>query len=295
MSKVKKIIITGANGLLGASLVKQLSKSSIQFLPTSKSDRSYDKDIDHLYESADILDYEAFKKIIERFQPTHIIHTAAITNVDYCELNEEKCMSVNYKATKELFQLCIKHNIHFQFLSTDFVFDGEKGNYSENDHRNPLSIYAKSKYLAENILLESNYSNWSIVRTIIVYGPHLNRSNVIRWAKESLKKGIHMKVIDDQFRAPTWADDLAWACLRICELNKKGIFHISGPETFSILNIVKKVAHYYGYSMNNVERVDSQTLNQPAKRPPRTGFNLTKAKSELGYNPKTLEETFEFV
>src|SRR5690606_31668018 len=99
-----------------------------------------------------------------------IIHTAAITNVDYCELNPIECENVNILATKMLADLSVEHDIHFQFLSTDFVFDGEKGNYSEEDKVNPISIYGKSKADAEKYLIDGKSKNWSIVRTIIVYG-----------------------------------------------------------------------------------------------------------------------------
>jgi dTDP-4-dehydrorhamnose reductase len=104
-----------------------------------------------------------------------------------------------------------------------------------------------------------------------------------------------MRIIDDQFRAPTWADDLAWACIRICELDKSGIYHISGPETISIFEIVERVASYFGLSRETLIRTDSSTLNQPAKRPPKTGFDLTKSRNVLGYNPKTLEETLDLI
>jgi dTDP-4-dehydrorhamnose reductase len=104
-----------------------------------------------------------------------------------------------------------------------------------------------------------------------------------------------MNIIDDQFRAPTWADDLAWACIRICELEKVGIYHISGPETMSIFEIVQRVALHFGLSTTTLNRTDSSTLNQPAKRPPKTGFDLSKARLDLGYNPKTLEQTLDLL
>jgi dTDP-4-dehydrorhamnose reductase len=200
-------------------------------------------------------------------------------------------------ATRYLFEASKNINAYFQLLSTDFIFDGEKGNYKETDEPNPLSVYAKSKVDGEALLLNSGYNNYSIVRTIIVYGigNNLSKSNIVSWAKEALSKGQPMNIIDDQFRSPTWADDLAWACLRICELNKIGIYHISGPETLSIYKIVERVANYFGLSTETLTKTDSSTLNQPAKRPPRTGFDLTKSRNELGYNPKTLEETLRLI
>ena len=292
-----RILITGSNGLLGQKIVRQALKKGIIFLATSKGENRNPDCPSENYQSLDICKEDDIAFVFTDFQPTHVIHTAAITNVDACELNPEECELVNVIASRYLFEASQKINAHFQLLSTDFIFDGEKGNYKETDEPNPLSVYAKSKVDGEALLLNSDYKNHSIVRTIIVYGigNNLSRNNIICWAKEALGKGQEMNIIDDQFRAPTWADDLAWACLRICELNKTGIYHISGPETFSIYTIVERVANYYGLSTDSLTKTDSSTLNQPAKRPPRTGFDLTKSRNELGYNPKTLEETLRLI
>jgi dTDP-4-dehydrorhamnose reductase len=292
-----KIVITGSNGLLGQKIVKQCLKYGIDFVATSKGENRNNNCPESRFRSLDICDKEAVFQCLNSAKPTHVIHTAAMTNVDQCELNPSECKEINVKATQNLWSVSSDLGIHFQLLSTDFVFDGSKGNYSENDSPNPLSIYAQSKVDAEKLLLDSKNSNWSIVRTIIVYGQgeNLSRTNIICWAKETLAKQQPMKIIDDQFRAPTWADDLAWACIRVCELNKKGIYHISGPETMSVYEIVARVAKFYGLETNVIEKTDSSTLNQPAKRPPRTGFDLTKAKIELAYSPKTLEETLALI
>ncbi len=292
-----KILVTGSNGLLGQKIVKQLSKKNIDFLATSKGvNRNIDCE-EANYVAMDICSEDDIEKFFHSYLPTHIIHTAAMTNVDACELNPEECKEVNVAATQKLFEAAKKIGAHFQLLSTDFIFDGKKGNYKEIDEPNPLSVYARSKVDAENILLDDDYQNHSIVRTIIVYGigNNLSRTNIVCWAKDALGKGQEMNIIDDQFRAPTWADDLAWACIRICELNKRGIFHISGPETMSIFEIVERVATHYNLSTASLIRTDSSTLNQPAVRPPKTGFDLTKARKELGYNPKTLEETLDLL
>ena len=134
------------------------------------------------------LSQEEITAVFHKVNPTHIIHTAALTNVDYCELNPEMCYALNVKATALLINEATKINAHFQLLSTDFIFDGENGPYTETDVPNPLSHYATSKWQAEQLLNKATNKNWSIVRTIIVYGQgqQLSRSNLIIWARDAL-------------------------------------------------------------------------------------------------------------
>jgi dTDP-4-dehydrorhamnose reductase len=216
-----------------------------------------------------------------------------MTNVDQCETDPEGCHLKNVMATHYLFEAAKACQAHFELVSTDFVFDGKTGPYSESDPVNPLSVYARSKVEAENLLLDDAYSNWSIARTIIVYGTGngLSRSNMVLWALEALPKNQEMKLVNDQFRAPTWADDLAYGCVEIVLRNETGIYHLSGPETLSVDEIVRRIAHTTGISNPNITVISSNTLNQAAKRPPRTGFVLDKAQQILDFHPKTLEET----
>jgi dTDP-4-dehydrorhamnose reductase len=292
-----KILITGSNGLLGQKIVKLCLKKGYDFLATSNGENRNQDCPSHLYLPLDITNLENIQTVFSEFIPTHIIHTAAITNVDYCEINPEECHEVNVNATQKLWDEAQKINAHFQLLSTDFVFDGEKGNYKETDDVGPLSHYAKSKVDAENILLESKNQNWSIARTIIVYGTanNLSRTNIVLWSIDALTKGSPMKIINDQFRMPTWADDLAWGCVEICKRNKTGIFHLCGPELMAVNEIVFRIAKCLNKATDNVEIISSDTLSQPAKRPPRTGFDLSKSREELGYNPKTLEKTIKIL
>jgi dTDP-4-dehydrorhamnose reductase len=292
-----RILITGSNGLLGQKIVCQLLNAKEVFLATSLGVNRNDACPSDHYCVMDITNQADIERVLKDFQPSHVIHTAAMTNVDACELDPPSCESINVDAVRHLAHACQKNGVHFQMLSTDFVFDGEKGNYSEEDKPNPLSVYAKSKVQGEKIVSSLANLSYSIVRTIIVYGTgqNLSRSNIVLWAKEALQKGQELTIIDDQFRAPTWADDLAWACIRICRLNEQGIFHIAGPETMSIFALVERIAMHYHLPMSQVKRTDSSTLNQPAVRPPKTGFDLSKAKNRLGYRPKTLEETLDLL
>ena len=292
-----KILITGSNGLLGQKLVKLFLQESINFVATSSGvNRNPDCPSEN-YQSLDITNKSQVDQVVLALKPTAIIHTAAMTNVDECEVNKLGCHQVNVMGTAFLFEAAKKVNAHFQLLSTDFVFDGEKGNYREEDTVGPLSVYAQSKVDAERLLQLSSYTNWSIVRTIIVYGTgnNLSRSNIVLWAREALKKGDPLKIVDDQFRAPTWADDLAKGCFAIIKRQHLGIFHLSGPETYAIIDLVKKIADHYQLDTQHISPVSSSTLNQAAKRPPKTGFDLMKARTLLDYTPISLEASLSLL
>ena len=288
-----KLLITGSNGLLGQKLVANCISQGIDFHAISSGENRNTECPIAQYTSVDITDYRAVNTVIETWSFTHIIHTAAMTNVDACELNPTQCFNVNHRASQHLFEISIKKNIHFTLLSSDFVFDGETGNYSETDEPNPLSIYGKSKWLAEQELIYSGYTNWAIARTIIVYGVghQLNKSNVFSWLLKELSEGNEVSLITDHFRAPTWAEDLATGCMSIVKHQHTGIFHICGPETISIFEIGIRIAKYLKVSSRLIKPIEANQLNQPAPRPPRTGFNVTKARTLLGYQPHTIEET----
>lgn len=292
-----KILITGSNGLLGQKIIKQLKEKGLPFLATSLGENRNPDCPPEAYKTLDISNQVEVGLTLKEYHPDAIIHTAAITNVDYCELNPVECHTVNVMATSYLFEASKSLGTHFIALSTDFVFDGEQGDYKETDLPNPLSVYAQSKCEAEKLLQESSYKKWSIVRTIIVFGNgnNLSRSNIVLWAKEALSSGKELNIIDDQFRAPTWADDLAWACIRIAQIHKFGIYHISGPETFSIYELVLRVAKFCGLETSCVNKTNSESLNQAAKRPPKTGFDLSKSRNELAYAPMSFEESLSLL
>lgn len=290
-----KILITGSNGLLGQKIVKRCIKHNIPFIATSKGPNRNPECPESNYFSLDLLQTDEVHQLVLDQKPTAIIHTAALTNVDYCEEHPEECHQVNVVSSKVLYDAAKSVQAHFELLSTDFVFDGENGPYKEGDQVNPLSVYAQSKVDAEQLLIgdPENYNNWSIARTIIVYGTGfgLSRSNMILWALEALPKGEVMKLVDDQFRAPTWADDLAYGCVEIVKRNQTGIFHLSGPVLRPINKIVEEVGKALKLSSLPIETISSKTLNQAAKRPPRTGFDLSKAEKLLDYHPMDIQET----
>lgn len=293
----KSILVTGSNGLLGQKIVNQLKhRADIELIATSKGENRRIVQ-DFTYVSMDITSKEEVEEVMQKYKPQVVINTAAMTNVDSCEDDRDNCWKINVTAVDYLLKESIKHQSHFVQLSTDFVFDGANGPYKETDTPNPLSYYAKSKLASEELIEKSGYTNTAIARTIIVFGTgdNLSRGNLVLWAKGALEKQSPINVVDDQFRAPTLAEDLAKGCILIADKNAQGIYHLSGPETMSILEIVKRIGGFYNLSTDCVTPIKTATLNQTAARPPRTGFVIDKAKNDLGYDPLRLEEALAFL
>jgi dTDP-4-dehydrorhamnose reductase len=294
---MQKILITGSNGLLGQKLVQQLKNDkSVYLIATARGENRIPDELNFEYCSMDISNEDDVNNVISKYKPDTIIHTAAMTNVDACELNKEECKLMNVDSVRFITNSLKKiktsdFNPHLIHLSTDFIFDGTKGPLSEDEKPNPLSYYAWSKLEAERIIIDSGLS-WSIARTVLVYGviPRSSRSNVVLWAKSSLEQNKKINVVTDQFRTPTLAEDLALGCILIAKKKANGIFNISGPDFMSIFELAQRVANFWKLDKNLIEPSTSEGINQPAKRPPVTGFIIEKAKTELGYQPHTFEE-----
>ena len=288
-----KILITGSNGLLGQKLVAVLRHDpDVQLIATSRGADRTPIPLGPQYRSMDITVQADVDSVFGATTPDAVIHTAAMTNVDACELAPAACQLQNVTATENLVQAAKRHGCHFIHLSTDFIFDGINGPYAEEDVPAPLSVYGQSKLDSERVVMEAGLAKWAIARTIIVYGiaEGLSRSNVVLWAKSALEKGQPIKVVDDQWRMPTLAEDLADGCIRIAKRGATGIYNLSGPDGMSILELVQRVGAFFHLDTSVVTPVKSDSLGQPARRPPRTGFVLDKARRELGYAPHGLEE-----
>ncbi len=289
---MKTILTTGSNGLLGQKITeKVLAEGRVKLIATAKGVNRYPVKDGYGYAEMDILNPEQVKAVIEKYRPDAVIHTAAMTNVDTCEENKALCHGLNVDAVGTLLSICEEKNIQLIHLSTDFVFDGKRGPYKEEDAVNPVSYYGESKVRAEE-LIKNSKANYVILRTILVYGisHDMSRSNIVLWAKGALEKASPINVVNDQWRMPTLAEDLAEACLLAVEEEARGIYHVSGKDYMSIAGLVKKVADYWKLDHSLINEVSSASLNQTAKRPEKTGFVLDKAIKDLGYNPHSFAE-----
>ena len=292
-----KILITGSNGLLGQKLLHKLRQdSSVELFATSKGENRVSEQNGYTYFELDITNQKQVAELIANKKPDVVINTAAMTNVDLCEDEKQVCDALNVEAVRYLADACAKIDAHLIQISTDFIFDGEDGPYTEQDKPNPLSYYGLSKLKSEQIL-QAHSVKWTILRTIIVFGvgEKLSKGNIVLWAKGALEKGDPLNIIDDQFRAPTLAEDLADICILAAKKKAFGIFNASGKDIMSIYEIVERIAKHYGNSTENLNKISTATLKQKAGRPPKTGFILDKSRKELGYNPHSFEECLTII
>jgi dTDP-4-dehydrorhamnose reductase len=289
---MKKILITGSNGLLGQKLVSLLTATAdFDIIATAKGANRLPHSDKYTYHSLDITDRNKVHKLMSEVKPDYIIHTAAMTNVDQCEFEKEACWQLNVNAVEYLAEASKHNGSYLLHLSTDFIFDGQNGPYDENAEARPLSFYGESKLAAEQILQQSSIP-WAIARTVLVYGiaHDMSRSNIILWVKKSLETQKAIQVVDDQWRTPTLAEDLAMGCYLLVKHEVEGIFNISGKDMLTPYQMALQTADYFKLDKSFINRADSSTFTQPAKRPPRTGFIIDKARETIGYNPHSFEE-----
>jgi dTDP-4-dehydrorhamnose reductase len=289
---MKTVLVTGSNGLLGQKITENiLLNKQFNLIATSKGQNRYPDAAGYVYEEMDILDQGQVRNVVAKYKPDAIIHTAALTNVDTCEADKDLADALNVEAIKTLVAICETLSIQLIHLSTDFIFDGENGPYEETAVSSPLSYYGQTKVEGE-LLIGKSYCKWAILRTILVYGivKDMSRSNIVLWAKGALEKGEPINVVNDQWRMPTLAEDLADACLKAVEKEVTGIYHISGKDMMSIAELVGQVADHYNLDKSLIREISSSTLNQSARRPKKTGFILDKAIRDLGYQPHSFQE-----
>jgi dTDP-4-dehydrorhamnose reductase len=201
---------------------------------------------------------------------------------------------LNVSVVEWLGEISEKIEAHLIHLSTDFIFDGIKGNYKETDVPNPLSYYGVSKLKSEEVLINSKIS-YTILRTILVFGKvyDMSRSNIVLWVKSMLEKGKEITIVDDQFRSPTYVEDLALACKIAMDKKAKGIFNISSNELLSVYEIVQQIADVFHLDKKLIKPISTSTLNQTAPRPAKTGFDLSKTNRVLEFYPESFKESLE--
>lgn len=286
-----RILIIGSNGMLGQRLTKLFSiLSDVELLAASAEEKSFSGGIE--YKTLDITNKQAVKEIVLDFFPDYIINAAAYTDVDKSESERELAWKINVNGVENIALYCWTIDAHLIHISTDYIFNGKNGPYTEDATPSPINYYGRSKLAAENSIRTSGV-RYTILRTNVLYGPtHFGRPDYVKWVVDSLRAGQQIRIVSDQINNPTFIDDLSMAISRVVQFNKEGIFNIGGAELLSRLDFTFKIADYFNLDKSLIIPITTDQLKQPAPRPLKSGLVNLKAGTELGYQPLRLNETF---
>jgi dTDP-4-dehydrorhamnose reductase len=267
-------MVTGSSGLFGRRLMGVLRDDHEvvgidKYVPEGQMDLA-----------VDITQKERVKESIVRSAPDVVVHTAAETDVDRCERERVLARRINVEGTANIADACSGVGAKLILVSTDYVFDGNKGNYSETDEPNPISFYGLTKLEAERITSLTS-SNSLIIRTSVLYGWHPTKLNFVTWILKGLRERQILKVVNDHINSPTLADNLADAIQKAIELESKGMLHIAGNERISRFDFARKIAKRFDLDESLLLPVQMKDLNWVARRPRDSSLNVGKAEKEL--------------
>ncbi len=291
---MKRILITGANGLLGQTLVKTFEARS-KVLATGIEEKPHLAPVTWEYLPLDITKMEDCKKLFQEFVPEIVINAASYTHVDDCEKNRELCWKVNVKAVENLGHLARRYDAHLIHYSTDYIFDGTEGPYGEDETPNPLGYYGKSKLASENVLHQIAPS-FTILRTCVLYGTGYGvKKNFFLWVNENLRKGNKINVVTDQYNNPTLAEDLAIGTRLVIEESVQGVYHMAGKNYINRYDFALAIADVFNLRNDLISPIDSEQLQQQANRPPRGGLKIDLAGRDLGYTPRSVNDSLIYL
>jgi len=243
----------------------------------------------------DLTDLEKLLNVISKRKPDAVIHTAAYTDVDGCEINKDLAWKVNVEATKHIAMASAKIGAHVTYVSTDYVFDGKKGLYSEEDQPHPISHYGYTKLKGEESIREHS-KEWCITRTSVIYGwgPKY-KLNFATWIINNLEQGKEVKILTDQYVSPTLNTNLAEMLLEIAERKIAGSLHTAGARRVSRHEFAVKLAEVFNLDMDLVKPAKMDEMSWKAKRPRDSSLNVSKALTLLSQKPLEPNQALEMM
>ncbi len=280
-----KLLVTGASGLFGSKLAKTASAKGIEVYA------GYSKDPTQIGVPVlfDVSDKNQVEKAFAFAKPDVVVHAASLTDVDKCELNRELAWKINVEGAKNIAKAASESNAFLVYVSTDYVFSGEKGCYKETDQTGPISYYGLTKLKAEEVSLQS-VPGCCIARTSVIYGatPAAGKINFALWVLNKLKIGEKLRIVTDQWNSPTLNTSLADMVLDVVEQRLGGVFNLCGASRVSRYNFALALAEVFGLDSGLIEPVLASSFNWPARRPMDSSLNVSKAQRLLHVKPLEL-------
>lgn len=268
---MERLFITGGSGLLGSKFAR--------FADDYEVITTYNSNPRENAVKLDITDGKDVKDKIESLNPDLVVHSAALTNVDYCEDHQEEAYKINAQATLNIAEACKKADAKLIYVSTDFVFDGEEGSYPEDHKTNPVSYYGLSKLKGEEFVQNTGV-NYAITRVSVLYGWHTN-FNFVTWVIDELKAGNQINIVTDEYNSPTYADNAAEAILNIYTKDKVGIYHTAGDERINRFEFAENIARVFELDETLIRPIKSDKLTRKAQRPMDSSLSIERAKHDL--------------
>jgi dTDP-4-dehydrorhamnose reductase len=281
-----RLIITGGSGLLG-SAVAALSQANGYKTYAGYNQHNANEGIPI---PLDITKINMVEKAFQKAKPEIVIHSAAMTNVDRCEENQTQATMINVNGTRNIVKEAKKYGAFVLYVSTDYVFSGEKGGYIESDEPGPINHYGATKLESERILTSSN-TEYCIVRPSVIYGsrPAAGKENFALWIINNLRNGESIKIINDNWVSPTLNTNLAEMILEIIERRLTGVYHLSGATPINRYEFTKQIAKTFELDESLIIPVTSEAMNWKAKRPRNSTLNVEKASATLSNKPLEIQ------
>jgi len=285
-----KLLITGASGLLGSRLAELAIRENHEvYSAYSQHQPAYGTPI-----QLDISDKNHVEKAFKKIEPEVVVHTAALTDVDKCELEKELAWKINVEGTNHIATASACMNSHLTYVSTDYVFDGEKGCYREEDQANPISHYGYTKLKGEEIIKE-HATKWCITRPSVLYGWLSHKQNFATWLINNLNQKKEVKILKDQYISPTLNTNLAEMLLEIAERNMTGTLHTAGATRVSRHEFALKLAEVFNLNIDLVKPAKMNEMPWRARRPRDSSLNVSKALTLLNQKPLKLEQALKLM
>lgn len=280
-----RFLVTGSTGLVGSQVINDITKSIDQVYSCYHNTRpSIGIPI-----QLDLTDSKNITKVFEETKPDVIIHMAAMTNVDLCEVEQSLALKINAKATEIIAKLAAKQHAFLVYVSTDYIFDGEHGMKKESDIPNPINFYGKSKLEGEKTVMDMA-SSWCIARTSTPFGIHSSKKSFPLWVAENLQATKEIKVVTDQYTSSTYVPNLSRMLIEISTRQIVGVLHVAGATRVSRYDIAKSIADKLGLDKDLIKSTSIKEMNWLAKRPKDSSLDVSKAQSILKEKPISIEE-----